>query len=62
MDIDAKLTPLSKVIRELNKNPDTRITQRQEKHIDIITEELAVLSQDLGIDMVIYTVVASSTE
>ncbi|MBL4817977.1 MAG: hypothetical protein JKY15_01920 [Deltaproteobacteria bacterium] len=55
-DLDAKLIPLSKHIRILNNNPRTKLSDRQEKHVDIITEELSILSQDLGIDMVIYTI------
>jgi len=56
-DIPAKLIPLSKHIRALNTNPSTHLSDRQERHIDIITEELAILSQDLGVDMVIYTII-----
>jgi len=57
-DIPAKLIPLSKYIRDLNSNPKNHISDRQEKHVDVITEELAILSQDLGVDMVIYTIIS----
>ena len=56
-DIAAKLIPLSKYIRDLNTKPKNHISDRQERHVDIITEELAILSQDLGVDMVIYTII-----
>jgi len=56
-ELDAKLIPLSQHIRALNSNPRTHLSDRQEKHIDIITEELARLSQDLGVDMIIFTII-----
>jgi len=56
VEIPARFIPLSKVIRDRNLNPRTHLSERQEKHVDIITEELAVLSQDLGVDLVIFTV------
>jgi len=56
-DISAKLIPLSKYIRDLNSNPKTHLSDRQERHIDVITEEMAILSQDLGVDMVIFTII-----
>lgn len=52
----AKLIPLSQEIRDRNHDFKTRLTEKQEKHVDIITEELSILSQDLGVDLVIYTI------
>ena len=60
--LDAKLIPLSKHIRILNSDPDTKLSDRQEKHVDIITEELARLSQDLGADMIIFTIIPENQE
>ncbi|GKS67368.1 hypothetical protein YTPLAS73_09150 [Nitrosarchaeum sp.] len=55
-EIYAKLIPLSQEIRDRNQHFKTRLTEKQEKHVDIITEELSILSQDLGVDMVIYAI------
>lgn len=56
-DISAKLIPLSKHIIDLDFNPKIHLLDRQEMHIDIITEEMVILSQDLGDDMVIFTII-----
>ena len=57
VELDTKLIPLSQHIRILNSDPKTKLSDRHETHVDIIAEEMAILSQDLGVDMVIFIII-----
>jgi hypothetical protein len=57
VDLYAKYTPLSKILHARNLNPKTKMTDQQERQIDMLTEEMAVLSRDLGIDLVLMAII-----
>jgi len=47
MELCAKYIPISQRIRERNSNPFTALTDQQEQHIEIITNEMAAFRENL---------------